>query len=99
MIRRTPHNHEQQSRHSNTERREFINSKERCEKQVFTLVVCAFAADRRGNFAGKTGKTAEKECELYEDTGLAEDDAAGLPREGSLHGVPGGLRLPLPLLS
>ena len=60
------------------------------KSRLFTHAVCAFAADRRGNFAGKTGKTAEKECELYEDTGLAEDDAAGLPREGSLHGVPGG---------
>ena len=28
---------------------------------VFTHVVCAFAANRRGNFAGKTGKTTEKE--------------------------------------
>ena len=27
----------------------------------FTSVVCAFAADRRGNFAGKTGKTTEEE--------------------------------------
>ena len=41
-------------------RQPYINLKERCEKQVFTLVVCAFAADRRGNFAGKTGKTTER---------------------------------------
>ena len=27
------------------------------KKDFHPIVVCAFAADRRGNFAGKTGKT------------------------------------------
>ena len=31
------------------------------KNRFFTHVVCAFAADRRGNFAGETGKTTEKE--------------------------------------
>ena len=33
---------------------------------IFHTRSFAFAADRRGNFAGKTGKTTEKEWNCYE---------------------------------